>query len=449
MAIAFGGLATGLDTNSIIEQLMNAERAPLVRLEADKTWMNNRLSAFTELDARLKSFASSIANLGDKDQLQQRAITSDSSDYFTASVDKTATLDTNYQIDVISLAQVEKDYSDTGYASKSAESFSAGTITINVDGTDQTIDITTGINNTLDGIMRAINDADIGVSASIVNDGDPTNPYRLTITGDTVGQAITISDDTVGLGTFTESQPATQAHIQVDGLDIYSSSNTVTEAIPGVTLNLVKADSAVSTKVSIALDNSSIKGKINAFATGYNDVVSFISSQSTIGDTKGGVLSGDSGINAMKRHLQDWLTTQLPNSSSFSSISQLGLETQKDGTLKVNDTILSAALDSDIDSVVSLLSGPNGDDGIAATFQAYLESQTSSTDGMLAGRESNITSGLSRIDDRIEQMEMRLGKREETMRKQFNAMELLVSSMNAQSDYLTQALSGLENLWKR
>ena len=81
MAISFGGLATGLDTNSIIEQLMNAERAPLVRLEADKTWMNNRLSAFTELDARLKSFASSIGTLGDKDQLQQRRVTSDSTDY--------------------------------------------------------------------------------------------------------------------------------------------------------------------------------------------------------------------------------------------------------------------------------------------------------------------------------------------------------------------------------
>jgi len=103
--------------------------------------------------------------------------------------------------------------------------------------------------------------------------------------------------------------------------------------------------------------------------------------------------------------------------------------------LKVNDTTLSAAIDSDIDSVVSLLSGPNGDDGIAVTFQEYLESQTSSTDGMLAGRETNITSGLSRLDDRIEQMEMRLAKREETMRSQFNAMELLVSSMNAQSDY--------------
>ncbi len=449
MAISFGGLATGLDTNSIIEQLMNAERAPLVRLEADKTWMNNRLSAFTELDARLKSFASSIGTLGDKDQLQQRRVTSDSTDYFTASVDDTASLDTNYQVDVIALAQVEKDYSDTGFASKTDETFGAGTITINVDGTDHTIAITSGVNNSLDGIMQAINDADIGVSASIVNDGDPTNPYRLTMSGDTVGQEFTISDDTVGLGTFTESQAATQAHIKVDGLDIYNSSNTIEEAIPGVTLNLVKADASVSTKVSVELDNSSIKGKINAFATGYNDVISFISSQSTIGDTDGGVLAGDSGINAMKRHLQDWLTTQFSNGGSFSSISQLGLETQKDGTIKVNDTTLSAAIDSDIDSVVSLLSGPNGDDGIAVTFQEYLESQTSSTDGMLAGRETNITSGLSRLDDRIEQMEMRLAKREETMRSQFNAMELLVSSMNAQSDYLTQALSGLENLWKR
>lgn len=449
MTISFGGLATGLDTNSIIEQLMNAERAPLVRLEADKTWMNNRLSAFTELDTRLKSFLSSIENLGSKDQLQQKSITSDTSDYLTASVSDAALLDTSYQVEVLSLAQVEKNYSDTGFSSQTDETFGAGTITINVDGTDHDIAIVSGENNSLEGIMQAINDADIGVSAAIVNDGDATNPYRLTLTGDTVAQAITISDDTVNLGTFTESQAATQAHIQVDGLDVYGNSNTITDAIPGVTLNLVKAEVGVTTNLSIALDNSSIKGKISAFATGYNDVVSFITSQSTYGDSDGGVLSGDSGINAMKRHLQDWLTTQFSNTGSFTSMSQLGLETQKDGTITVNDTILSEAIDSDIDSVVSLLSGPNGDDGLAATFQDYLESQTSVTEGMLAGRESNITSGISRIDDRIEQMEKRLEKREETLRAQFNAMELLVSTMNAQSDYLTQALSGLENLWKK
>lgn len=449
MAISFGGLATGLDTNSIVEQLMNAERAPLVRLEADKTWMNNRLAAFTELDTRLKSFLTSIDNLGSKEELQQQRITSDSSDFLTASISDEALLDTSYQVEVLSLAQVEKNYSDTGFNSKTDETFGAGTITINVDGTDHEIAIVSGENNSLEGMMKAINDADIGISAAIVNDGDATNPYRLTLTGDTVGQAISISDDTVNLGTFTESQAATQAHVKVDGLDVYSNSNTIEEAIPGVTLNLVKAELGETTKISIALDNSSIKGKISAFATGYNDVVSFITGQSTYGGTDGGVLGGDSGINAMKRHLQDWLTTQSSNTGSFSSMSQLGLETQKDGTIMVNDEVLSAAIDSDLDSVVSLLAGPNGDDGLAKTFQDYLESQTSSTVGMLAGRETNITSGLSRIDDRIEQMEKRLEKREETMRSQFNAMELLVSSMNAQSDYMTQALSGLENLWKR
>lgn len=449
MAITFGGLATGLDTNNIITQLMNAERAPLVRLEADKTWMNNRLSAFTELDTRLKSFASAITNLGDKTQLQQRQVTTSSPDFLTASVSDTAILNTSYQVEVVTLAQVEKDYSDTGFASTVDQTFGGGTITINVDGVDQTVSIVSGTNNSLDGIMTAINDAGIGVTASIVNDGDPTAPYRLTISGDTVGQPLTITDDTVGLGTFTESQAATQAQITVDGLSITSSSNTIIDAIPGVTLDLTKADATASTTVSVGLDSSSIKGKINAFATGYNDVISFITSQSTYGDTKGGVLGGDSGINAMKRHLQDWLTTTFSNSGSFGTISELGLETQKDGTIKVNDTVLSSAIDTDIDSVVSLLSGPNGNDGIAASFQDYLASQTSSTQGMLAGRQTNITSGISRIDDRISQMERRLVQREDSMRKQFNSMELLVSSMNAQSNFLTQAFSSLDNLWRR
>ena len=167
MAIQFGGLATGMDTNAIIDQLMNIERLPIARLETDKTWMNNRLSAFTELDSKLNSFLTSIKDLGDADTLQKRSVNLSSQDYFTASVNSEALVGTSYQIEVQSLAQVQKSVSQTGFSSKESSSFDTGSISITVDGTSHSIDITSE-NNSLEGIMQAINDADIGVKAGII-----------------------------------------------------------------------------------------------------------------------------------------------------------------------------------------------------------------------------------------------------------------------------------------
>ena len=114
MTIQFGGLATGLDTGNIVEQLMALERQPITRLETDKTWLNNRLTAFTELDTKLKSFADSIKNLGDADTLLQRSVKQSSEDFLSATVSSDAQAGTSYQVEVVSLAQVQKSVSARG-----------------------------------------------------------------------------------------------------------------------------------------------------------------------------------------------------------------------------------------------------------------------------------------------------------------------------------------------
>lgn len=459
MAIQFGGLATGMDTNAIIEQLMNLERLPIARLETDKTWMNNRLSAFTELDSKLNSFLDSIKDLGNADTLQKRTSQLSTEEYLTASVSSEAMVGTSYQIEVQSLAQVQKSVSQTGVSSKESSSFDTGTLSITVDGTVHSIEITSE-NNSLEGIMQAINDADIGVKAGIINDGS-TDPYRLVLTGQNVATDFSLDDSGLNSGTGTDTlgifegpggtinpptQDASRAHLIIDGIEIYSDSNTLTEAIPGVTLDLVQAEIGKTTNLNISLDKGAIKSTIEDFAKGYNEVVSFITGQSVIDGEGGGVLSGDSGINSIKRHLQNMLTTPISNSGVFSSLSQLGFETQKDGTLIVNDEILSAAVDENLESVISILSGENGKDGLAKQFQDYLESMTSATTGMLQGRRTSITSNVERIDKHIETMEMRLEQREKTMRAQFTAMELLVSGLNAQSSFLTQQMDAISNI---
>ncbi len=539
MAITFGGLATGMDTNAIVDQLMALERQPINRLNTDKAWFEARQAAYGAFDGKLQHFLSSIENLGSSENLRKMAVSTSTDEFISATVDSDALPGASYQVEVVSLAQVQKNVSQ-GYADKGAESFGFGELTLAV-GENEAVTITIDeTNNSLEGVMQAINAADTGVNASIINDGTDS-PYRLVLTGEDVattfslasttptyngdisaqlqaggfadqdaavfgsgtlelstGDTITLSNETnsltdimaainaesvttgvtasivadgdnfvLSLGggatitttalsgghndplSLTETQAATQAHIRVDSIDIYSTSNTLDEAIPGVTIDLTSAEAGTTTSITVSLDEAAIKSQIQTFVRGYNDVMSYISSQSTTGDTAGGILGGDPGMNSVKRRMQDLLTTMINNSGSLAAISQLGLETQRDGTLELDDEVLTDAIQNNLDSVEKLLVGEGDTEGIAVRFQNYLEGMTDSIDGLYATNKKTTESTVRRIEDRIEQMEMRLEKRELTMRNKFSALEELISGMNSQSAFLTQQMDMLSSMMTR
>ena len=532
MSITFGGLATGLDTNAIVEQLMALERTPITRLETDKTWYQTRQEAYTSFDIKLKGFLSKIENLGSSDDLRQKSVSTSSEDFFSVSATAEALPGASYQVEVLSLAQVQKNVTQ-GYADRTSQNFGTGELTLTV-GDNEALTITVDeTNNSLEGIMNAINDADAGVNASIINDGTDT-PYRLVLTGEDVATDFTLTStlpdfngdvsaqlqaggfssqtaDYFGSGTLTlstndtitlsesansltdmveainlqttetaslvadgdnyvitldsgatitstnlsggfdslaltETQAASQAHVRVDTIDIYSTSNTLDEAIPGLSLDLVQAKLGEMTTISVALDEGAIKSQVQDFVSGYNEVLSFIEAQSAKDGSSGGILGGDAGMNSVKRRLQGLLTTMVSNTGSFAAMSQLGLETQKDGTITLDDEKLTAAIQNDLDSVEKLLVGEDENEGVAVKFQDYLEGITDSIDGLSVAVKKSTEANVKRIDSRIEVIEARLEKKEETMLKKFSAMEELVSGMNNQSSFLTQQLDMLTNM---
>ncbi|OEU57858.1 MAG: hypothetical protein BA862_11005 [Desulfobulbaceae bacterium S3730MH12] len=451
MTITFSGLATGLDTNSIVSELMSLERQPLMRMEADKTWLNNRLDAYRIFDTKLNNFLASVKDLDATNDFHPSTINVAESGLFTASGTTDALPGSSYQIEVMALAQVQKNVT-TGFSDRGINQFGNGTLSITVDGIPQNIAVSPG-HGSLEGIMTAINNGGIGISATIINDGT-ANPYRLVLTG--ADSATTFSVDVSNLSNgdlltpanepLMMTQAATRAHIKVDNIDIYSDNNTISQAIPGITLNLLKAEPGTRTAMNVKLDEQVIKEQIQAFVNGYNDTVAFVTSQSVINGSEGGILAGDSGLNSVKRHLQDMLTTRVNNSGSFNYLSQLGLETQRDGTLKINDKVLDSALQENLDDVEAMLVGQTTAPGVATRFKEYLESLTSSVDGFFAGRKENTYSNLKRIDNRIAQTEVRLDHKENAMRARFAALEQLISGMNAQSSFLGQQMDMLNNM---
>jgi flagellar hook-associated protein 2 len=459
--ITFGGLATGLPTDEIITKLLAVQRRPLDRLENQKEYEATRLKAYAQLNTRLDDLRKAVDAMNLTSEVRTTKANLSSTSAFTATSNSAAT--GSYNIAVTQLAQVQKDVSD-GYASNTASIFGTGTFTVN--GEAITIDAT---NNSLQGLASAINAVakESGVSATIINDGSGgATAYRLVLTGKDASTAIDLTGTTIPFSTTT-TQTAQQAKITVDGIEVVSNSNTITGVISGVTLNL-NATSPVPdpaeptvytpTRMDIVADNDALKEKISTFVSAYNKVMEWINegyqaktdkettSDSTDEDILSDYLRGDSTVNGIKRGLQTLLTDSVEGSGSFRILSEIGITTNRDGTLNLNSSKLDTALEDGLDGMVSLLAGEENVDGVMKKFNSYLLEVTSATKGMYAAKRDRYETRIDRLDDQIAQKEMLMEKFEINLRAKFNAMELLISNLNSQSSFLTQQMDMLSKM---
>ena len=479
--ITFSGLATGMDTNSIVSQLMEIERLPIDRLEAQKTNEKEKLDAYAQFKSIIDDLKDAAGAMTLTSDVRTTEVNLSSEAAYSATSNSAQT--GSYNISVAQLSQVQKDVS-AGWASNTEALFGTGTLTVN----GENISVTSS-NNTMLGLVASINEKaeTTGVTATIINDGSDTDPYHIVFTGTDSSTTFTISsnlkeaDDTPIAFATTSAQSAQQAVAFVDGIKIISNSNTITSAISGVTLNLneVSATSSAGTpeagvdpwewtdppvykndQMRIEADTDTLKEKITTFVSTYNKAIEWILSgydefggstttidaDGTETELLGSVLRGDSSISDIKRGLQNILSSTVNNGESLSVMSQLGITTQLNGTLKQNNTTLDAALKDNYDDVTYLLSGKDDVDGVMKNFNYFLLDVTSGTDGLYATKKTNYDQLIERLDDNILQLEPRMAKKESTLRSQFLAMELLVSGLNAQGDFLTQQMDMLSNM---
>lgn len=473
MSITFSGLATGLDTDSIITQLMELERAPITRLETKKTEATERLEAYAQFKTTLDDLKSAVSAMTLTSQVKSNSVSLSTDAPFTATSANASS--GSYNVAVKQLAQVQKTISD-GWTSQTDALLGTGTFTLTNGGEDTVITVDS-TNNSLSGLAAAINEqsGDTGIKASIINDGSAT-PYRLVLTGTDSSTNFSVSSNLLAADGITpisfattQTQTAQQAKVMVDGIEIVSNSNTISGAISGVTLNLSGISDVESagppatyknTLLEIKPDTSALKEKLTTFVTSYNKTMEWILSgyeefggtttddDPETDDLLGSVLRGDATIQGVKRGLQSVLSSVINTSGSLSVMSQLGITTQLDGTLLQDNTTMDAALENNFDDVVKLLAGDGSTDGIMKKFNYYMLEQTNGSTGMYAIKKQNYDSNIDRLDTQIANMEPRMEAREATLRAQYSAMETLVSGLNSQGSFLTQQMDLLSNMLK-
>lgn len=429
--LSFSGLATGIDTASIVAALMRIERLPIDRVQTQKKELTARQGVFQEINGLLTKLRDAAAGMYAPGALQAKTATAADPSIVAASAGATAASGT-YNVVVTALAQAETT------ASKVAPNLIAGrTLDITVGG--NSISVTVEAGDTLEAFAARINASDgAGVAASVVND-------RLVLISreSGAGGAITLAGNAAaGLG-FTTTQAAQDAAATINGLAVTSSGNTIAGAINGVDLTLAKAG---STTITVGADNGASIAKAQGFVDAYNAVIRNVrlATGYDAATKTAGTLQGDQTMSSLASQLRGIAGSAVAGlGGEHDSLAQIGITAARDGVLSLDAATFTAALTADPAAVSAVFGADDGvagaaaTDGVARRIQAFADSFSGQ---VLSSRLTGFTTSLSRLDEKISSLESVMTLREQRLKLQFAAMETAVAQFQAQGTNLSSQL---------
>lgn len=476
--ISSPGLGSGLDVNSIVTQLVAIERRPIDALQSKASTIQTQLSSFGLLQSYAANLRDISAQLAKPDFWTANAATSSDAGAVSATATATA-LKNTYAVGVSKLAQSQslssKAYTDgtstvgTGTLHIQMGAWDDDLTTFDPDPLRSAVDITIGPGeNTLEGIQARVNAANAGITASIVRDDSGAKlVFRSTATGATNAAQITVTDDDanplddLGLsalafdpptaGSMTQNVAAQNTVATINGLTVTSSTNVLTNVIDGVTLTVGRVTTTPA-QIMVGPDTAAQKTAIANFAKAYSDMNTYISSQTKYDATtkKAGALQGDRATLTLQSNLRSIFLDNSTASFTFTRLSDIGLELQKDGSMTVNNAKLNAAAEQPAE-VARLFSttnlGNNAGQGFAVRVKALTEQMTR-TDGVITSRSNSLRDSIKRNSLEQQRLEDRVAANEARLLKRYNALDTQINQIKGNSSSLSQALESLANLNK-
>ncbi len=474
------GIGSGMDIKGMVDAIVAAERAPkegqLANLEKKTT---TQLTSLGQLKSAISNFQSALSTLNSPSSFLARTATSSDTKVMTASVSQSAQAG-SYKVEVQQLASSSK----VALAAVDGKAkLNTGTLDIKVGDTEfgLTIDST---NNTLDGIRDAINEAgkSAGVSATIITDDHGS---RLVLSSSKAGEGndITVAVDETGVeegrvslnelayaGQPTkpelehfakEDDPdvafadaladyekggqtlatAQSAKLTIDGLAVTRDSNTIDDAVAGLSFTI---KSAGSSTLSIAKDEAGVEANVKKFVDAYNTLMTFINTETNVtpvNDTSKpvvGALVGDSSVRSLVNTIRSELVSP-QGEGAIRALADMGITTKKDGTLEMDSDKVKKAVSKDFEGVAAYFTG---DSGLASRLGDKLKPYTDGG-GILESRTDSLQATIDKVDKQKEDLDTRMKALEERLYKQYNAMDSLVAQLMNTSDSLTQLFDSM------
>ena len=457
-SISFSGVGSGIDFNSIRDSIIAQRSVPITRMQTQVNNYSSRISALKQLNASLASLTTATQDLTNRDLgTGKNAVTSDANvaTATAATAANPGSFDLNISRIATTLSQASRSYPST-----TAPVLAGGATTATFElrkgaaspGIEITIDST---NNTLAGLRDAINAKNAGVTASIVDvTGDGTNQQLVFSSKETGanGRVELVETSATGTGADLNLRALNppdgdfsklDAAFSINGLNVTRSSNTVSDAVSGVTVTL-KKPGTVSINTTQATD---IDNKLRAFINSYNAIQDFVGAQYAK-DSKNrptGILAGDPTLRNVQQQLRGIVSTASgDNGGSFGSLSQLGISVTDDGHLEINSETLSSVVKSNPDDVRALLFGKTaGQKGIfqaaASLMSGLSDSVTGSVQTTITGYESTVTSINATITKRVET----IAALKVSLTKQFSVADAAIGQLNNTQSSLTSIVRAM------
>ena len=456
------GAGSGLNITKLAQDLTDVEKAPRqAKIEEAKTATEAKISAYGLISYQVSLLQSAFEGLNDADELATNSGSSTSTAVTFSSVEGTAEAGT-YSIDVTQLAQEQRiisdEYSTTASSLNSGSSFDLSFTIGNTSTTTSTVTVAT---DTPAGVVSAINAADIGITASLIDTGIAGANYRIVLSGENGSEAAYSVSSSPDLG-FADSgntlQSAQDAQLDYNGLTVTRSSNDIADLISGTTLSLNEVTSSAA-RLTVSSDQSTLKSGIENVVTVYNDFREIMDTlvKAPQEDVEfSGALQRDL---AVARHVMEQVRESLFEDSSTASgditgLRDIGISINQKGQLTFDEDKYDSAIADNYDDVVMMLTANTTDQnlygtaakGLAQDIATTLEGLTDS-ESLLAVRESNAETALEDYEEQLAELETRMAAVYDRYLTQFAAMESMMERLNGTKEYLEGQLESLSKAY--
>ncbi|MBL7687995.1 MAG: flagellar filament capping protein FliD [Bdellovibrionaceae bacterium] len=449
MPIQFGSINTGLPPN-IVEQLVDAERIPIKQIEVKKGKTGEKLKLVEDLQTKVQDIRKNLGELANTRGFTDVKLTSGDPNVIAGTVDPAAYQPGSWNVEVVQLAQKAAAMTN-GFPDKDKTEIGVGYFRFNTaDGAKDVY--VNGANNTLEGAAKAINNAKVGVRATVINDRKEADaPWKLVLSSDGVGSDRSVEyprlyfldgDQDIY---FDGHQEAKNGIVKVDGFEFEIGDNVLKDIIPGVTLELKQAAPGRSVNLTVKEDLEVVSGKIKSFVDSMNGVLSFIQTQNKMDkatDTSK-TLGGDSMIRTVESRIRQLVQSpQYGIRGEIKTLNQLGIQFNRTGTLEYDQKKFNAVLAAKPEAVQEFFAGDGFSTGFIAAVRREVTNMTNPSFGPLSNRARGLKTQIEQMDQRIEQKERQLTRKEEQLRNKFARLEETMSRIKGQGAQVAAIASG-------
>ena len=449
-AFTFSGLATGLDTATIVDQLVKIRRRPLDLEIADRDATQDKRDAFSTLESKLLAVRAALANLRAPTDVRAKTAAS-SDDAVLAATAGSGAANGITTVNVTQLASASRATASVGLGDiGDVVAGGAGTFQFSVGGGDtQTVNLTA--TTTLDELIDSINALNAGVTASAVNVGTPSAAsYKLQIVANNTGTPsdIAIVGDGTSLGITATAGGNAQFTISGFTETIERADNTIGDVIPGVIIRLKQ--SGASAEVTVGDDAEAVEAKVQDFVDAFNELVTFVNENSIIEEVDEDTLEAGPFVgNPTVRGVLDRLRTNIGTSiagtaGGVTTLSQIGIATQQDGTLRFDATTFQSQFGASPQGVAELFGGVGAAEGVGDLIHNTITNLTQAG-GLLPNVQSTLDEEIARASEAIDAGERAIDAFRADLDAQFVSLETTVGTIQAQGDFLLSQLVAIGN----